>query len=591
MSNSKITKIQTFLKWLDSNIMLLLAGFLIAFIPLYPKLPLFDIIPGYIVRVRLEDIFVAIACLIWLIQVKRKKIEWKNSVFYFIAAYIFVAFLSLLSGVFIIKTIPLEAIHFGKSFLHFLRYIEYFALFFITFSSIKSIKDTRTIVTIFALTVLGASIYGWGQKYYYWPVYSTMNREFSKGMRLYLTEHARVQSTFGGHYDLAAYLVIVLCLLLTLAYKEENKTKKIFYHLVHLAGLWLMIVAASRTSFVSYLIASLLVILMIAVGKDTIGQKLKWGINRFILLTFSILILIFFFGQDMSERLIQVVDNYPIVTNTYAQLTLQKQQFTNWIAMTFDFQEADVPKDGMSVEELQQQLEENNIIVPTDQRPVPEKPEDVYIDVPDYMQVATISATGEKIIILVEKERTWSQNAIKYGLSMAIRLDTLWPNAIKGFKRNPILGSSYATLNKETFQQFTEAESTDNNYLRTLGETGILGFISFYGGILLCLNIAKNFIRDKDYFISALSIGFIAASIGLLINATYIDVFAASKVAFTYWSLAGMTVGSYYLKQNKKTLKKIYFRPCIFHKCSWYERYCVKILQLIDHLFQKVFKR
>jgi hypothetical protein len=33
-------------------------------------------------------------------------------------------------------------------------------------------------------------------------------------------------------------------------------------------------------------------------------------------------------------------------------------------------------------------------------------------------------------------------------------------------------------------------------------------------------------------------LAFIAASIGLLINATYIDVFASSKVAFTYWALS-----------------------------------------------------
>ena len=41
-----------------------------------------------------------------------------------------------------------------------------------------------------------------------------MNREFSKGMRLYLSEYARVQSTFAGHYDLGAYLVVVLPLAL-----------------------------------------------------------------------------------------------------------------------------------------------------------------------------------------------------------------------------------------------------------------------------------------------------------------------------------------------------------------------------------------
>ena len=60
------------------------------------------------------------------------------------------------------------------------------------------------------------AVYGFGQKYLYWPAFSTMNREFSKGWVLYLTEHARVLSTFGGHYDLAAFIMMVLILLWSL---------------------------------------------------------------------------------------------------------------------------------------------------------------------------------------------------------------------------------------------------------------------------------------------------------------------------------------------------------------------------------------
>jgi len=44
-----------------------------------------------------------------------------------------------------------------------------------------------------------------------------------------------------------------------------------------------------------------------------------------------------------------------------------------------------------------------------------------------------------------------------------------------------------------------------------------------------------------------LSIGFMASSIGLLINALYIDVYAASKVAFSYWGLTGLYLASLYV--------------------------------------------
>jgi hypothetical protein len=65
--------IKKLLAWLDANIIELWAGFLLAFLPLYPKWPLFDILPGYIVRVRLEDFVVAFSLLLVLVQVARHK--------------------------------------------------------------------------------------------------------------------------------------------------------------------------------------------------------------------------------------------------------------------------------------------------------------------------------------------------------------------------------------------------------------------------------------------------------------------------------------------------------------------------------------
>jgi O-antigen ligase len=176
--------------------------------------------------------------------------------------------------------------------------------------------------------------------------------------------------------------------------------------------------------------------------------------------------------------------------------------------------------------------------------------------VPVTEKVATKSADGTTSYTYVQKDRTWSDNALRYGLSTAIRLDTLWPNAIQGFLRNPLLGSGYATLNKETVDQFTEAESTDNNFLRTLGETGLLGFVSFYGIILVSIYLAYKFHQVDQTYTSAISVGFIGASLGLLLNAAYIDVFAASKVAFTYWAVTGLVLALYYLGKNQQKLKK-----------------------------------
>ena len=188
------------LSWLDGNLLFLISCFLLAFIPLYPKLPLFEAIPGYIVRVRLEDFLIGFTLIVWLIQLWRKRVVFgPNPLAKPILAYLSIGVLSMISAVFVTRSVPAETLHISKMVLHFLRRVEYFSLFFVFFSSIKSLKQVKIYLIVLLLTILGVTLYGYGQKYLYWPAFSTMNREFSKGWALYLTQHARVISTFGGH--------------------------------------------------------------------------------------------------------------------------------------------------------------------------------------------------------------------------------------------------------------------------------------------------------------------------------------------------------------------------------------------------------
>ncbi len=533
------------------NLLLLIASFLLAFIPLYPKIPLFDILPGYIVRVRLEDILVLFAFLYYLILLFRKKISFKNQLNPWIFAYLGFASLSIIAAVFFTKTIPVELIHVGKSVLHLFRYTEYFSLFFIMFSSIKKPKDLKIVFYSLIFTVLAISIYGYGQRYWYWPVFSTMNREFSKGMVLYLTEHARVQSTFGGHYDLAAYLVIVLPILYLLAINCVNKWQRFGLYLVHFIGLWLLVMSASRTSFIAYIGAVLFGLLLFALTKQGFLQKLVYFLKKSFTYLLLVSVMMYSFGTDMRERFEQILRAYPSTFKVYEDskkfVNKQIEFVSDPIAKIKEMGEAKKPSNGIAFDNTAAE----NLFTPTDEQPTSNRPIDVYVDIPDQVAVATGST-----ITYVDQPRTWSDNAMKYGLSFAIRLDELWPNAIKGFMKNPLLGSGFATLNKKELYQFTEAESTDNNFLRTLGETGLLGFISFYGTIVTLLVVLyRNQKNTNQKELKIINIAFIAASIGLLLNATYIDVFASSKVAFTYWALAGAVL-AYNNHAKKIKIKK-----------------------------------
>ena len=532
------------INWLDQHILLLLSSFLLVFIPLFPKIPFFSPIEEYIVRVRAEDFLILLTFIIWLTQLIRKKVRFKSFTTWIILSYAVVGLLSVISSLWVIKTVPLTQDHVLKTILHYFRYLEYFSLFFIFYSSISKPKDIKILLTTICLSLLGISIYGFGQKYYYWPVYSTMNREFSKGIRLYLTKHARVQSTFAGHYDLAAYLVIILPIVLALAYGAKKRSHKIGLFLLQILGCWLLIMSAARTSFAAYFIATLVVIILYGCKQKRIWPKISWIFSRFIVLWSIIFIMMAVFGSDIYNRFVQVIESYPQLQTQYLLFEEKKEQLTNSLASTFKSNSFSFIKDD-SPPLNSISTEDAAVIVASDERPIAQRPKDVYQDIPDQIKIATTSAEGIEKIIILEKPRVWSENALEYGLSMAIRLDTLWPRAIQGFIRSPFVGSGYATLNKTSLTDFTIADSTDNNFLRTLGETGFLGFITFYGAVISGSILAIKSLKSKNDLLTALSIGYLAAILGLLFNALYIDVFAASKVAFTFWAVTGLFLGYY----------------------------------------------
>ncbi|MEX0895696.1 MAG: hypothetical protein WDZ94_02030 [Patescibacteria group bacterium] len=564
-----MSKFSSIISWIQEHALLIGTAFLLVFIPLYPKLPLFDIIPGYIVRVRLEDLFVLLIASIWAWKVWQGQIAWKSRITYAVLAYIAVGLLSSLSAMFITQTVPLTFVHIGKTFLHYIRYIEYFSLLFITMAAIRTRQHLKIVLGVIVVTLLAISIYGYGQKHWYWPVYSTMNREFSKGVRLYLTEHARVQSTFGGHYDLSAYLVLILPVILAGWYFVKQRWLSLLLAAAFLMGTWLLIVAGSRSSFGSFVVAGSLVVVLYALKQyQSWKQKIVLGGTQVILFGLLSGSMLLYFGADMYERFVQTLEGYPELHERYQSVNETREETWDSFVGFFiteeqskrfsDMTKGKKPKNAKSVEEVEAELaeeeekrkaaqedseEDDSVLTKSDERPTPNRPRDVYEDIPDVVTVSTRSADGRLEYVEVEKDRIFSDNAFRHGLSMAIRFDTLWPQALQGFYTNPILGTGYATLTKETVGQFTEADSTDNNFLRTLGETGLLGFVSFYGVIGLVNYRAWKLYKNRhDWLISIFAVSFLAGSAGLLFNALLIDVFAASKVAFTFWTLAGIII-------------------------------------------------
>ncbi|MBI2009626.1 MAG: O-antigen ligase family protein [Candidatus Chisholmbacteria bacterium] len=509
--------------WFDDHILLVLASFLFVFIPLYPKFPLFDIIPGYIVRVRLEDFLVAATLLIWLVQVIRQKAKFHSLLLIPMVAYLVIGLLSMVSAVLLTHTVPMQFDHIGKMVLHWARRIEYFSLYFVFYSAVTSIRTVKRLMILFGLTAIAATIYGIGQKLYQWPVYSTMNREFAKGWKLVLTEHARVPSTFAGHYDFAAYLVLFLSISAAIFLFVKKEPVKVVSLFGFTAALVSLVLTASRASFIAYLIAITVMLILFALRRSWLWAAKRWVVLIAVSLVFSAA-----FGE-LASRFSHFF-NFARISGFIKYDVLKIQPAPEYLRLT----------DNLAL-----------VLTPSDTPPVPagssrrtdgELPPDVFEDIPDGL-IATTSADGTATISA--QSRQYSDAAFTFGLSSAIRFDALWPRAIKGFLNNPLLGSGYSTLTKARITDFTEAESTDNDFLRALGETGLLGFLAFYGMIGYALWYSwKNREYLRASFVYAVVVGIAAGTIGLLVNALYIDVFEASKVAFMFWALMGIFVAT-----------------------------------------------
>jgi hypothetical protein len=225
----------------------------------------------------------------------------------------------------------------------------------------------------------------------------------------------------------------------------------------------------------------------------------------------------------------------PVIHDTYHYWNGRRRYFVEqWLPRMFGGEGP--PENAIVMDNL------DPVLTPSDAQP---RPADVHVDVPDRIIVATVSAEGTPSTIVMYVPRTWSENAERFGLSMAIRLDTLWPYAINAWQRNIFLGSGYGTINKgDNLILLTEADSVDNNFLRTLGETGLIGFVLFYGTIVVVVVAAARLSKvdtklGREMNTRALGVSYVVFSLGLAVNALFIDVYAASKVAMILWALTG----------------------------------------------------
>jgi len=548
--------------WASDNLLFICTLFLLVFIPLYPKIPLIDIQNTW-VYIRAEDFFVFTVLFIWVIYLIRNKISLKTPLTIPILVFWLVGAVSTIHGIILI--FPTIANVFPNvAFLSFLRHIEYLSVFFVAYAGMRDKIFLRVVIVFLVATLLGIIYYGFGQRYLDFPAFLTMNEEFAKGIPIQLSQLSRVPSTFAGHYDLAAYLVLIIPIIVSLMFGFKNWFLKIFLALTSLLGFVLLFMTVSRVSFFVLIIA-LFVVLFFQKRRLVLYSIPILAVFGFVFTILQPTTLLQRFGDTVNEVNVLVDANTGVaighvnyVSPDYfndkiigQQNISDKEELDNALALDFEDDKEATPSAllprALFPEEVPlvldanvstgEQLIQGTGYINLSLSPVDRKLGSFFYEITKESD-STISAQ-----VLIFHGDFLVKRAAAYDLSFTTRFQGGWPNAIESFERNVFLGSGYGTVSL----------AVDNNYLRILGEIGILGLASFIGIFLtLGIYIVRVLPKTESKLVKSFVIGFCAGVIGLALNATLIDVFAASKVAFTLWILTGVVVGLLSLYQNKE---------------------------------------
>lgn len=451
-------------------------------IPLLPKFPV-SFLPGTFVAIRFEDFLILFFSLVWfswLINFRNLKKFFANNLNLAVCFYLLVGLFSYLSALFITFSVTP---HLGM--LHYLRRIEYFIPLFIGMLGVRSKNDLVSIfVTLFGVAFL-VLVYGVGQIYFSWPVVSTTNEEYSKGLLLFLSEGGRVNSTFAGHYDLAIFLVIVLCFLTSLLVRNKWDRRSFKINLILLlfgiALYWLLVTTESRVAFLSFLLSVCLILFL--------SQRAKLIVPIFIILLITGAV----FSPNLAKRL--------ILTTQFGIEFIQKK--LDSLSLT-------------GVETVSAQITKPLLILP---------------DAP----ISTPAGSLEPITAKTETPAPGEPADLLERVvfrSSGIRFNVEWPRAIRAFLKNPVYGTGFSSITL----------ATDNDYLRALGETGLLGFFSLFLIFSELVRVIRKTLKSKHHLFAIFALAMAGVTLSILVNAVFIDVLEASKIALTFWALVGVLV-------------------------------------------------
>lgn len=511
-------KLLNWLKWLDDNLVHVSLLAFIVLASLLPKFPLEHVEYTYI-HIRFDDLLPIIISIIFIIQWLRRKIKLNTKFLIPILIFWVAVFVSFIIGAYIQNTIVVTKI----GLLHSLRRLQYMSIFFVASSAVLSEKHFKTYMKWYLATVLIVVLYGFGQRFLSFPSVQSMNPAYVDGRLLILNPEDRINSTFGGHFDLAAYLTFSMPLLLGFYYAWNQ----IRYFVTFILSIVILLFTAARSSFAAYLLSVPTFLLY--------SKKFK----MFVIVIFLTGVLTLLTGEMLKrfQSLVQIKTVYVNESTGNEQID-QKISTKNLPAGGYDIK--NLPLIGQVI------TKNNNTQVQASPDQIKtaalnEAREEARLQGKKY-NIDAINQRANEIAKFIKPQRT-----VLCDISCAIRLQVEWPRALAAFLYNPFFGSGPSSI----------TEATDNDFLRWLGETGLVGTMSFLWILFSICNFVRKYSKNVPFDERLIYRSFIFGVVALLINGLYIDVFEASKVAYNFWLVAGLYTGAgtVLLSQKQKKSK------------------------------------
>lgn len=145
-----------------------------------------------------------------------------------------------------------------------------------------------------------------------------------------------------------------------------------------------------------------------------------------------------------------------------------------------------------------------------------------------------IKVFTSQVVLIKPTYATETLRSIQQDTSTSIRFDVEWPQAIRSFYKNPLLGTGYSSLGL----------ATDNDYLRSLGETGFLGTLAFLAVLTALFIKLKLALVEQKGLNKILVISALGIFVSFVVTAVFLDVFESSKIAILFWAYMGLALST-----------------------------------------------